>query len=74
MHESNSNGKLCAFGAVLFIALAAPSLSGCPALMVPGLAYSGYKAVHSSSSNSAKAKSHSSHHHSSRAANNNSVE
>ena len=75
MQESKSNGKLYAFGAALFIALAMLALSGCPALMVPGLAYSGYKAMHTStSSSSAKAKSPSSHHHSSRAASNNSIE
>jgi hypothetical protein len=37
---------LRAVGFTLALLVAALTLGGCPALMVPGLAYSGYKAIH----------------------------
>jgi len=47
-------------GVVLLLIFIAIALSGCPALIVPSLAYQGYKAIHQSGTTTASAKS--SHH------------
>lgn len=43
-------------GFALLLAYAALSLSGCPALIVPGLAYQGYKAFHQNNQTTTSAK------------------
>jgi uncharacterized protein YceK len=54
--------------------LVAIALSGCPALMVPSLAYQGYKSTHESSSTTAKSSHKSSASQPSSAASDNSIE
>jgi len=57
------------------LVLVAIALSGCPALMVPSLAYQGYKSTHESSSTTAKSSHHkSSARQPSGAASDNSIE
>ncbi len=49
MRKSKLTGSVAALRAVGFalaLLFAALSLGGCPALLVPGLAYQGYKAIH----------------------------
>jgi len=71
MQKSKSNRKLGAL-AVLLIAPVALVLSGCPALMVPSLAYQGLKSNQQGSSSTTQSSS--SRRKSSTPANDNSIE